>query len=368
MALQKEFSCKILDQDGSTFIIGLAPKLLKSPPSFRSRMNAGLGELVLDLNLPFDDFDEGNSIDFMNIVDVYAVDEDHPRGRRIYRGFISRYEPYIEGEEGVRVTLLGLGSLLPRTFYKNGGSFTVAHATQDPTIIFKAIIDHFGTVYGGSLITYDGSSIPATVGQNVSISFVDQKHFDAAKKAVELAGTGWWWSIDADGKANMKAKPSTATHTFTLGKDIDSLSCTKDSEKIVNDVYVRRNGGTETNYIDATSQSRFGTGSPATGKISKIISDSALTDVGAANQRGNKELSDGKDEKIRGTITVNTNADLEAIKVGDTIKVANIRSSNNFFSDNLQIVGLTYNADSVTIELEESSTDLGLALDDFVNS
>src|SRR5437879_602488 len=125
MALQKQFTAKLFAADGTTLRKNIAPNVLKQSPQFNSRINGGLGELVLDLNLPFDDFDEGVSIDYMNIVDLYAIDADHPRGRRIYRGYISRYEPYIEGsDQGVKVTCLGLASLLTHAYYT-----TTTHTT-----------------------------------------------------------------------------------------------------------------------------------------------------------------------------------------------------------------------------------------------
>jgi len=72
--MQKSYNVQVYDQDGVTALRTIPAKQIKNEISFSSRINAGLGQLVLDLNLPFDDFDEGASIDYMNIVDVYAVD------------------------------------------------------------------------------------------------------------------------------------------------------------------------------------------------------------------------------------------------------------------------------------------------------
>ncbi len=367
MATQKEFTVQIFDQDGTTFLKSIPSALLKSPPTFQSKINGGLGECVLDLNLPFDDFDEGVSINYMNITDVYAVDADNPRGRRIYRGFISRYEPYLDstGNEGVRVTLLGLVSLLSFSHYMDGSSFTVTHSTNDPETIGRAVVDHFGTIYDGSLVAYsDDTTDP--VGTNVSITFTDQKWFDAIKKTGELAGEGWWWKIDENGLYWLKAKPSTATHLFTIGGTIDSLRITKDSEKVANDVYVRRSGGTETHYADATSQSTYGTGNPATGRRTKIVSASELTDVNAADQRGNKELADNKDAKVAVQFAVNAKYDLESIKVGETCSILNVTKGSTLFNANMLIVALTYNGSVVSVEVEQQSSNFGLELQNFI--
>src|SRR5205085_4033295 len=119
------------------------------------------------------DFDEGTTIDFMNIVRIYAVKVDTDALTQqedlIYTGFISKYESYTEGgDEGVRVTCLGLISLLMNSHYKAGSSFEVAHSSQDPQTIGRAIIDHFNTIYGGSLISYSDDT---TVPGGVSVSF-----------------------------------------------------------------------------------------------------------------------------------------------------------------------------------------------------
>jgi hypothetical protein len=357
---QKEYTIHIFGSDGSTFVKNLPPETLKNKaPEFRSKINGGYSECVLDLNLPFDDFDEGTSIDFMNIVDIYAIDSENPRGRRIYRGFISKYEPYIEASEGVRVTLLGLVSLLSFSYYKNGANFEVVHAAADPEAIMRAIIDHFNTIYSGTLITYDNDTTD-TVGENVSITYTDTIWSEALKKAAELADDGWWWKIDENGYLWLKAKPSTSTHTFTIGKDIDAITAPKDCEKVVNDVVVRYDGGTATDD-DATSIAAFGT-------RSEIVSDTMLKDATAGTQRAAKEIGDNKDEKVKAVVTINNNYDLESIKAGETCRILNVRKGSAFFGDNMQIVAVQYMGDTVRIELAEEPANFASELDSFVNT
>ena len=364
MALQKSYTIKLYDSDGLTIKKVIERDLKDSPPQFRSRINGGLGELSLDLNLPFDDFDEGNSIDFMNIVDVYCVDALNPRGRRIYRGFLSQYESYIEsGREGVRITALGLNSLLTRSYYKSGSNYTVTHSSQDPEAIAKAIITHFNSIFGGGLIYYSGST--TAVGTTVSISFVDQKWSDAMRKTLEMS-PGHWWSIDADGLFSFQPRPSSATHAFTIGKDIASFSCLKSCETVVNDVQVRWQSGSADDD-DATSQAQFGTGSTPTGKFSNVISASDITSSQGATQRAAKEINDNKDEKIKATLVVTSEYDLESIKVGHTCKMMNYKKDSGLFGENMLIVGLSYNGQTCTLELEEQNSDFGLTLDNFVS-
>jgi hypothetical protein len=375
MALQKEYLCKIYGSDGITLKATVSQANLAGgkPPSFRSRINGGQGECVLDITggaYKFDAYGEGTIVRHSNVVELWVVDAAHMLGRRVYKGYISRYQPYLKdtGEEGVQVTCLGLGSLLTRSYYKNGSSFTVTQTTQDPTVIAKAIADHFGTIYSGSLITYDSSSIPATVGTNVTYSFVDQKWLDAMNTTVKLAGTNWWWFIDQDGKLQFQAKPSSAKWTFAVGLEISGITATKDAEAVINDVEVRRSGGTATDYSDATSQSTYGTGSPQTGKNSEIISDTNITDSGTADARGNAEIGSRKDAKTSAVITLNPLADLEGIRMGDAVQIANRNKSDTTYPSSMQIVSMNYTGDDLTIELEAVTHDFGAALQFFVNS
>lgn len=360
---QKQYTVKIFDKlDDTTFVKNMAPILLKEVPTFKAKINAGLGETVIDFNLPFDDFDEGVSIDFMNIVEIFVIDEDNPLGRRIHKGFISKYTPYInaDGEEGVRITVLGLVSLLSFSFYKTGASFTVSHAADDPETIARAIIDHFNTVFPGSLITFDGASTDP-VGTSVSYEFVDRRWDQALTKTVELASGDFWYHIDQDGKLQFKDKPATATHRFTIGKDIESIVAPKNAEKIANDVQVRFTGGGTSDFSDATSITAFGT-------RTKLVIDTDISNAASATERGDREIAANKDEKIKASITINTQFEdgLEAIRIGDTCKIQNLKFGSTFFDDNMQIRAYSYRGDTMTLELEEFEANFGEELETFV--
>lgn len=370
MALQKQYLIKMFDPDGATFIknIPQGDGGLKNIPTFKARINGGFSECVLDFDLPWDNFGEGGQIDFINIGEVWVTDASNPLGRRVYRGFVSKYEPYIDGtQEGVKVTLLGLVALLSRSYYKSGSTFAVTHSAQDPEAIAKAIIDHFNTIFGGSLINYAGGSTQ-TVGTAVTVTFTDQRWIEAMTKTISLAGTDWWWFVDQDGLFQFKAKPGAYTHTFTVGKDIDSINVQKTSETVINDIQVRGASGGTADVSDATSQTTYGTGSPATGKYSNIISDSSLGDSNAMNQAGNKSLGDNKDATVSSSLVVNNKYDIESVHIGQTCQLANYNHSNNFFSNNMLIVAIEYFGDSIKIDVEKETFNVGAALAGLITS
>ena len=148
MPIKKTYLAKVYGQDGTTLRTTLTTEKpesgtgmhLKSVPTFSARINGGLGECVLDVKAPFDSFSEGTIIDFMCLVTVDAVVTDTEAKTqattRIYKGFISRYEPFVEaGDEGVRVTCLGLVSLLSLSYYGSANAYAVTQTTQDPEFI-----------------------------------------------------------------------------------------------------------------------------------------------------------------------------------------------------------------------------------------
>src|SRR4051812_40632567 len=108
MPVRKQYTVRIYAPDGATPVRTLttarpadpALPFVKSVPTFSARINGGLGECVLDLFAPFDDFGEGTLVGFMNVVTVDAVVTDtdlkSQTTTRIYKGFVSRYEPYVE--------------------------------------------------------------------------------------------------------------------------------------------------------------------------------------------------------------------------------------------------------------------------------
>lgn len=357
-----KYLAKLYQRDGTTLTKNIPHDMLRSFPTWSDRINGGQGECTIDYAIPFDDFGEGTIIDHEYILDVYVFDAAHPAGRRMFRGTIQEYEPYISGAtQGVKVKALGLASNLSFDAYMASARtvYTVSHAGVDPETIFKAIIDEYRAAVNNPLINYAAGSTQA-LGTNVTKSYVDRMWFDACQDTRDLCGTGWWWHVDADGIAYLLPKPSTVSHRFVIGRDIQDGNFPKSVKSLKNKIRVTRNGGTVTTYSDATSISKYES-------RLKIISDSSLSDGATADQRGNKELNDGKDPKVKSTMVINANYDLESIKVGQTCNILNSNGSAAFFGSNVLIGGIQYNGDTVQIDFEESVTDLGASLQKFVN-
>lgn len=360
--IDKTFIIKIYDSSG-VFIKTLPPGILANTPSFNAEINGGYGECRLELNLPFEDFGEGEEIDFMNIVKIYVIDALNPKGRVLYTGFISAYEPYIDGgKQGVTVILLGMISLLSWAYYKNGTNFTVVHTSQDTSIIMKAIIDHFRSVYGTGYISYDGVDITIdTVGNTASYTFSKNTWIKALTDIFGTIGVaGWYWHLGRDGRLYLKQKPSTATHKFTVGQVLVKLRALKNSEKIINAVTIEYGASTYSTE-DATSISRY--------KRRELpISDNKVTNLATATLKGAQIISTNKDHKISTSVTVNNSYDLESIKVGETCTIQNLKMGSTTLIDNMQIMSIQYAVDSMTLQLEEINNNFGKELNSLFTS
>lgn len=361
----KSYNYKVFSFPGGDFLGNLNPKRAQEP-TFPWKANGGQGQLRFRYIVPFDDFDE-TLLAYMNIVQVYEVDESNPTGRLIYTGFVSQYAPYTDGsEQGVNVTLLGLVSFLSLAYYKSGSSYTVTHTNQDPADILKAIIDHFNTIYVVSstefpngLIHYAGGFID-NVGTLVDLTFEDQHWNEAFDKVFSYAPEGWFWRIGPDGNTYLQEKSATPVHAFTVGKDTETLDVTRNTEKIKNLLTFRDSAAGVTTFQDATSQGVYGV-------REEIYTASETADATAIAEYGAAFIANNKDPKVNARMVINLNYDIESIKPGDTCRVNNFKLGADILADNMQIVSVSYSPDKATLMLEQDIT-FGKELQNFFSS
>ncbi len=356
-----QYLYKIYDSTGATFIRAINAEDIFSEPKFNHPLNAGQGQMKIKIKADFDDFDEGVSIDYGNIVRVYQIDDDNPTGQLIYTGHISKYTPFVDGrQQGVELALLGLGTLLQRAFYKNGAAFQVSHSADDVAQVFKDVIDHFNTVYSGSLVAYDASSIDTT-GNTFTYEFDRAKHREALIKAFEFAPVDWFWRIDADGKIYLEEKAASATHAFTIGKDVVSIKAPKTAENLVNG-YLLKTGitGSEEQYFEnSASKTNYGV-------REATEEDTEIADTTTANAKGNAFIAENKDPKIAPTIEVNSNYDIFSIKPGHTCRVQNLDKDGNPLGENMLIVKVSYTPEKAKLTLAAHDEDFSTALNNLI--
>ena len=93
---------------------------------FSKEVNAGLGQCILELGVPFDY--AGGELDLNNTIEISIADEDTKINgwKLIYSGYISLITPYVQGKrEGIEVCLLGEYTRLSTDIMKT--SETIVH-------------------------------------------------------------------------------------------------------------------------------------------------------------------------------------------------------------------------------------------------
>ena len=334
---------------------------------FRKQINGGLGELVFTIPKKFDDFDEDYLIKLNNQVELWVSDSDTGSdGIRIYSGFISRYEPFINnGAEGVTIRCLGYVSKLATSILKHntyielqtdssaglkdsvGGS---ASACEIKTII-KAIIDRHQSDSNNPKINYSSTSVESC-GNTLTYSFTGVFYLEALTKCLEAAPTNWYWYIGADNIIKFQGKPNQATHTFMFGKDFKNIKIEKNMESVVNSVLVSNNDTILKRFKDNTSIDSFD-------DRWEIKSDERVTDSTTATNMGDSALAEKKDADVRVVVEILDNNgaesgyDIESIQPGNTCRFTGFNdTTSEIFSNNMFIKGVDYTPDMVILEIE----------------
>lgn len=338
--MTKQYLAKAYSLDG-TLIKTFSPSLIMNEPGFTSKVSGGQGECSLELALPFDDFGEGGAVKAMNVVKIYESDDRYNLSPvLIYTGFVSQYTPFFsDSAEGVRLTLLGLASLLTTAFYAG------SHTAADVGDIAKAIVDAHNTGYPYPWVSYSGGYI-VNDGSNVNLTIDDTKGLEALKKTFDLGGTNKYWYIDEAGQVRYQVKPSSATHRFTIGKDISRGEIVKNTEQMVNSYKLTYGAPPVTkNYTDATSLAEYG-------KHQVIESDTAIGDVVTADAKAAKKFEDYAQPRVQAKLFINATYNIETVRPGDTCSIFNFKEGSTLFPQNMQITSVRYSPDGLEIELE----------------
>lgn len=346
-----------------------------SEPRFRSVINGGPGQLIVELARPFDDFGEDDDVRLNNKVNCYVVDKDAPNGSLLYSGYISGYQPIINGvTEKVEVTILGFVAELERNILRASpnllASTTVEYLSYDPSNILKDVIDKY-RAQGGQL-RYDSTTILLT-NTVVSYTFNTNTIKECFDKVVELCPVGWFFRIDPDGFVYLRPKNILADHSFVLGKHVERLSTFRRIEDLINRVLFTGAGSPALfrAYENTGSQGSFG-------MYERKVVDQRVSLSATASIIANRLIDTQKDPEIRSTFTIIDNNgpgprgyDIETIKPGQTLRVKNLKTgvaSTSLWdvaqwdvdvwdqtlatqaADIIQIMAVEYTPDTVVIE------------------
>ena len=271
---------------------------------------------------------------------------------------MSHYTPFTKGDaDGVEMTCLGLISMFKFSKFTDGGNFTFSRSAEDPSVTMQAIVDSFDLDYS-DLVTTNLTSI----GTDITPTFEKQDHFQALQQTFEQTGGGHYWTLDENGVLNLVENPTTATHTFTIGKDVQGINTEKSSEEVINNVTLFYGAllGSSINSTDAISINNYG-------KREEIFNDSNITDATTAQQFVDQKIAENKDLKIKAIVQLNQDFNFENISPGDTCKILNRNADDTTFSNNMQIISTSYTPEIMTLQISAFRLSFGKELQKFIS-
>jgi len=321
----KRYIYKVYDQNS---LVKVWSSDVITLPSFSSVINGSAGQLVVGLARAFDDFGENEDVKLNNRVDCYVFDVDEPQGLLLYRGYISSYQPKIDGgKESVDVVILPYFTQASNYVLRNGSATTVTYNSQDPSSIFNDILNKF--LGDGA---YSQQALPREIdatNSTVSYSFNTNTVKEAIDKCVQLAPLNWFYRVEPNGVISFKQKPSTTNHSVNIGNEVTYFEAQRRLENIVNEVYFT--GGGEPPLFRKYERS----GSVAVyGRYAKKIVDQRVELAATAETIATKELDEKQEPETRLKIRIIDNNgsnslrgyDIESIKVGQTLQIKNLNS------------------------------------------
>lgn len=144
-----------------------------------------------------------------------------------------------------------MASVLSLFYYRDGGQY-VFSKTQSGSETVKNIVDWFSTVYPG-ILAYTGSSIETSA--SVKTDFNYTKCLEGVREVASTQAT-WWWAVRPDGVVHfhpIAGGNQNTLHKLQIGNNIDKIMVEENGERIVNQYFVKYNGGGVSTASDATS-------------------------------------------------------------------------------------------------------------------
>nr|DAE92677.1 MAG TPA: hypothetical protein [Caudovirales sp. gcode 4] len=340
--IQKEYMIKLYDQH-LNFVKVCPVSIVTNDISFSESINAGQGELTLNLNLPIDT----NYFENVKYIKVFVNDSQGLEDHLIYSWYLSKYvRIYSNNRENIQAHFLSLFSLFNEIYYKQGGE-TTFRKNADPAVILREIVDQVSAAYPG-LFSYTAESI-VNYGQSVELEIKDKKCGDLIAEIV--SGTNYRFFVWADGIIQYKPKPSHISHYFTYERDVKALTIPIDFEQVVNAVrvqywYIGWPHSWITQFAEnAESIQKFWR------KEITIVNQSLHWEASANLYRDQYLLQNSKG-KQNISLTVNSMYQLEKIHPWDLIKIRNLGVEVS----GLQVSSVSYSYEQAVLKLEYTTS------------
>ncbi len=374
----KQYKFRFLDKAG--VYIGSPSSI--SISGFRKIINGGLGDLTLDLAIPFDKSYTSPYTTLFNRVEVRVIDGDTDRdGVLIYSGFVNERNPHVdEATEGVTITCRGHASRFASLPLKNGtttvlrtdtaaGLTTGAVSAAAVDLVLKTIIDRYNAEATYPVVNYTTS--PASVaaaGVNLTYPFTTKTIQFAIDTAMQVAPAQSYWRVGADNVFRFGLLGTTYDHLLAFGSQIVAFSDSERMDGMVNRFHFAYNGNPPTGsnvYHDDPSATSYG-------DWWKFKTDGNYTVAGDASNLGYASINANKNPLRRVIIRVADNNsaskgissrvvgyDTELFEPGQMVRITNLPPVvQQNFPSLLQIVAVDYSLDNAQLELVSPLDDL----------
>jgi hypothetical protein len=343
--------------------------------NFTKAINSGLQELSFILARKIDEFNSSNEFDLNMKVQIEVFDDDvSGEGLIIYSGYITEQNPIISGSlESVKIICSGYFSKLSTDILKSGSQTELyTKATDGLTAtsgdistalvsdVVRAVLTYYNTNNNDSeievLTIQDGgeASIETTTNY-MKMKFSGKTYSEVLDICKELAPPNWFWYIGADNVFRFKQKPETATHNFSLGKNIKSINVEKNIQTVYNVILLwgYDDDGTSIaykEYKDDASISLYGR-RVMQKTLYNVKDEETLDNLGASI------LEESKDPQIKITLEVidnnenNKGYDIDSIEPGDTCKITNL-AEGDLFNSNMFITSVNWSEYVAKVNIE----------------
>lgn len=283
---------------------------------------------------------------------LLSTDQNKTGGNVTYPITLQTGSTYANGAAYYRLGKFGAWTVntgvdLIFTVWEAGGNSTVPMNSMDPTNIFRAIADYAQTQ--GAKVRYELEDMPPT-GTVVSYTFKGNTIKEAFDKALQLLPTDWAYRYDfGSNRLSIFPRPSTPSHTATLGNNIVKFKLKRSIEKIINDVFF--SGGQVSPdlnlFIRVTDPASIAQWRRGLAKLS----DNRVTVEATARLLAQVAIDRGNGPLYSGSLTLgNTDFPIEDVNVGELIGYSGFGS---FVDDlGLQLMSRTYNTETISGNLE----------------
>ncbi len=324
---------------------------------FSENLNGGLSDVAVTIPRRFDQYNSDGALDLGYELQIWVADTEAPNGIQIGSFEINEITPSVSNTETVTIGCSGYIFQLALDLWDDVGKVYQKYESLDPSVMMQDVIDKYNVANSKHKIHYTATSIALT-GKSETIEFYAISPLEAIQMAAGLADVNWFWRVDKSNNLYFSAMPTSATHMFIMGKDIQSLKINRSIRDMKTGVLFS-NGLSDDDpeyvfdlYSNAAAIASYG-------RRFQRISDNRYTkSSGSAQEMCSRVV--GLYKAPLNTVSLRVldsnqgnGYDIESINVGDTCRILNI-NSNDALTSNMLITSKVYNIDYVDLTVVDA--------------